>query len=176
MSRLSVYVMEGLKSKNARQRAECLEMMGSMIEDYSITVCQPTPTACLKEVAKQISDRDNSVRNAALNCVLQAFNIVGEKVYKMVGNVGIFLALNVCLISNNELCCKISEKDMSLLEERIKRSSRKSVIPKTASFNDTAVPSPPARNGVGASDTLLERPEEDQDVDEDEPLPVPVPA
>ncbi|ENN73053.1 hypothetical protein YQE_10323, partial [Dendroctonus ponderosae] len=52
-----------------------------------------------------ISDRDNSVRNAALNCVVQVFNIVGEKVYKMVGN--------------------ISDKDMSLLEERIKRTSRK---------------------------------------------------
>lgn len=49
----------------------------------------PTPAACLKEVAKQISDRDNSVRNAALNCVVQAYNIVGEKVYKLVGNVRI---------------------------------------------------------------------------------------
>lgn len=49
----------------------------------------PTPAACLKEVAKQISDRDNSVRNAALNCVLQAYNIVGDKVYKLVGNVSI---------------------------------------------------------------------------------------
>lgn len=47
----------------------------------------PSPGACLKEVAKQISDRDNSVRSAALNCVVQAYNIVGEKVYKMVGNV-----------------------------------------------------------------------------------------
>lgn len=97
--------MEGVKSKNARQRAECLEVMGSIIEDFGkklilvvtfklrfvrfvgITVCMPTPAACLKEVAKQISDRDNSVRNAALNCVVQAYNIVGDKVYKLVGNV-----------------------------------------------------------------------------------------
>lgn len=28
--------MEGLKSKNARQRAECLEVMGSIIEDYGL--------------------------------------------------------------------------------------------------------------------------------------------
>lgn len=90
VSRLSVYVMEGIKSKNARQRAECLEVMGAMIEQFSITVCQPSPAACLKEIAKQISDRDNSVRNAALNCVVQAYNIVGEKVYKMVGNVSSF--------------------------------------------------------------------------------------
>ncbi|ERL90159.1 hypothetical protein D910_07513, partial [Dendroctonus ponderosae] len=76
-----------------------------VLKRYGVTVCQPSPAICLKEVAKQISDRDNSVRNAALNCVVQVFNIVGEKVYKMVGN--------------------ISDKDMSLLEERIKRTSRK---------------------------------------------------
>lgn len=154
VSRLSVYVMEGVKSKNARQRAECLEVMGSMIEDYSITVCQPTPAACLKEVAKQISDRDNSVRNAALNCVLQAYNIVGEKVYKMVGN--------------------ISDKDMSLLEERIKRSSRKTVLPKAALGNVTVaeVP-PPSRNSLALNDTVVLKNDEDQDMDEEESVPVP---
>ncbi|CAH1174022.1 unnamed protein product [Phaedon cochleariae] len=119
VSKLFTYVMEGLKSKNARQRAECLEVMGSILEDYGITVCMPTPSACLKEVAKQISDRDNSVRNAALNCVVQAFNIVGEKVYRLVGN--------------------ISDKDMSLLEERIKRSSRKTIAPPRAEHNSTTV-------------------------------------
>ncbi|KAG5893374.1 hypothetical protein JTB14_000138 [Gonioctena quinquepunctata] len=109
VSKLFTYVMEGLKSKNARQRAECLEVMAGIIEDYGITICMPTPAACLKEVAKQISDRDNSVRNAALNCCVQAYNIVGEKVYRLVGN--------------------ISDKDMSLLEERIKRASRKTFAP-----------------------------------------------
>lgn len=52
-----------------------------------ISVCVPSPGACLKEVAKQISDRDNAVRSAALNCVVQAYYIVGEKVFKMVGQV-----------------------------------------------------------------------------------------
>ncbi|XP_076268302.1 protein mini spindles-like isoform X2 [Rhynchophorus ferrugineus] len=149
VSRLSVYVMEGIKSKNARQRAECLEVMGSMIEDYSITVCQPTPAACLKEIAKQISDRDNSVRNAALNCVVQAYNIVGEKVYKMVGN--------------------ISDKDMSLLEERIKRASRKSVVPKAA-LNVT-VPIQPPKNEGPVNETIVKN-EDDQDIEEDEGIPV----
>ncbi|XP_074041153.1 protein mini spindles-like isoform X1 [Leptinotarsa decemlineata] len=119
VSKLFTYIMEGLKSKNARQRAECLEVMGGIIEDYGITICLPTPAACLKEIAKQISDRDNSVRNAALNCCVQAFNIVGEKVYRLVGN--------------------ISEKDMSLLEERIKRSSRKTFAPPRPDLNATVV-------------------------------------
>lgn len=83
--------MEGLKSKNARQRTECLEELGNLIGSYGITVCQPTPSAALKEVAKQISDRDNSVRNAALNCIVQAFHIEGERIYKMIGQVIFYL-------------------------------------------------------------------------------------
>ena len=96
--------MEGLKSKNARQRAECLDVMSSIIEGFGkkiphfelcililyfigMNVCLPSPTVCIREIAKQISDRDNAVRNAALNCIVQAYYIVGEKVYKMVGHV-----------------------------------------------------------------------------------------
>ncbi|PNF34799.1 Protein mini spindles [Cryptotermes secundus] len=103
-TKLFAYVMEGLKSKNARQRTECLEQLGSLIESYGVTVCQPNPSAALKEIARQISDRDNSVRNAALNCVVQAYFIVQEKVYKFIG--------------------QISDKDLSLLEERIKRAAK----------------------------------------------------
>lgn len=73
-----------------------------LVRFVGITVCMPTPAACLKEVAKQISDRDNSVRNAALNCVVQAYNIVGDKVYKLVGNVrvaDILIIIMYCILN-----------------------------------------------------------------------------
>ncbi|XP_011700705.1 PREDICTED: cytoskeleton-associated protein 5 isoform X2 [Wasmannia auropunctata] len=104
VSKLFSYVMEGLKSKNARQRTECLDQLGSLIENYGVAVCQPSPSAALKEVAKQIADRDNSVRNAALNCIVQAYFLQGERVFKLIG--------------------QISEKDKSLLDERIKRAAK----------------------------------------------------
>lgn len=50
-------------------------------------VCQPSPAVALKEIAKQIADRDNSVRNAALNSLVQVYFREGEKVFKLVGNV-----------------------------------------------------------------------------------------
>ncbi|XP_066968382.1 cytoskeleton-associated protein 5 isoform X2 [Macrobrachium rosenbergii] len=103
-SKVSPYMMEGLKAKNARQRAECLEALGSLIEVYGMSVCQPSPGAALKEVAKQIADRDNSVRNASLNVLVQVYFREGEKVFKLVGN--------------------LSDKDMCLLEERIKRAAK----------------------------------------------------
>jgi hypothetical protein len=50
-------------------------------------VCQPTPAKCLKEIAVHIGDRDTSVRNAALNTVVAVYNVCGEQVYKLIGNV-----------------------------------------------------------------------------------------
>lgn len=72
---------------------ECLEELGCLIEEYGITVCQPSPSVALKEVAKQIADRDNAVRNAALNCIVHAYCQEGEKVYKLIGQV--FCARNI---------------------------------------------------------------------------------
>ncbi|XP_017297361.1 cytoskeleton-associated protein 5 isoform X2 [Kryptolebias marmoratus] len=104
-SKLFPFLMEGTKSKNSKQRAECLEELGCLIEGYGVNVCQPTPAKSLKEIAVHIGDRDTSVRNAALNTVVAVYNVCGDQVYKLIGN--------------------LSEKDMSMLEERIKRSAKK---------------------------------------------------
>uniref|UniRef100_A0A8C2X2J8 Cytoskeleton associated protein 5 n=1 Tax=Cyclopterus lumpus TaxID=8103 RepID=A0A8C2X2J8_CYCLU len=104
-SKVFPFLMDGTKSKNSKQRAECLEELGCLIEGYGINVCQPTPAKSLKEIAVHIGDRDTSVRNAALNTVVAVYNVCGEQVYKLIGN--------------------LSEKDMSMLEERIKRSAKK---------------------------------------------------
>ncbi|XP_050054425.1 protein mini spindles-like isoform X3 [Aphis gossypii] len=108
-SKIFQYIMEGIKSKNSRQRLECLEHLTSMVEDYGTSIFQPNiPVAC-KEIAKSIGDRDNSVRTAALNCFVAAFFLHGEAIYNFVGH--------------------ISEKDMGLLRERLKRASKNRVVP-----------------------------------------------
>ena len=101
------FLVQGLVSKNSRQRAECLEELGQMIEALGLNPFNPAQT--LKEIAKQIGDRDTSVRNAALNTVTIAFQIAGEQVYKYIG--------------------KLNEKDQSMLDERIKRSSKSTAQP-----------------------------------------------
>uniref|UniRef100_A0A8D0DHF2 Cytoskeleton associated protein 5 n=1 Tax=Sander lucioperca TaxID=283035 RepID=A0A8D0DHF2_SANLU len=106
-SKVFPFLMDGTKSKNSKQRAECLEELGCLIEGYGMNVCQPTPAKSLKEIAIHIGDRDTSVRNAALNTVVAVYNVCGDQVYKLIGN--------------------LSEKDMSMLEERIKRSAKKTV-------------------------------------------------
>ncbi|XP_053545283.1 cytoskeleton-associated protein 5-A [Bombina bombina] len=107
-SKMFNFIMEGIKSKNSKQRAECLEELGCLVESYGINVCQPTPAKALKEIAVHIGDRDNSVRNAALNTIVAVYNVHGEQVFKLIGN--------------------LSEKDMSMLEERIKRSGKKQAV------------------------------------------------
>ena len=102
--KMFAFVMEGLKSKNARQRTECLDELGYLISQYGLSAMTPSPQAALKEIAKQIADRDNSVRNAALNSIVQAYYLVDEKIYKFIG--------------------QISDKDMSMLDERIKRAKK----------------------------------------------------
>ncbi|XP_035011741.2 cytoskeleton-associated protein 5 isoform X3 [Hippoglossus stenolepis] len=104
-SKVFPLLMDGTKSKNSKQRAECLEELGCLIEGYGMNVCQPVPAKAMKEIAVHIGDRDTSVRNAALNTVVAVYNACGEQVYKLIGN--------------------LSEKDMSMLEERIKRSAKK---------------------------------------------------
>lgn len=99
-----MFVLEGLKSKNARQRAECLDELGYLIEEYGLSVCQPTQQIALKDIARYISDRDNNVRSAALNCIVKAYFYAGDRIYKLIGH--------------------LTDKDLSMLDERIKRTKR----------------------------------------------------
>ncbi|KAM5316413.1 cytoskeleton-associated protein 5 isoform 1-T2 [Glossophaga mutica] len=104
-SKMFPFIMEGTKSKNSKQRAECLEELGCLVESYGMNVCQPTAGKALKEIAIHIGDRDNAVRNAALNTIVTVYNVYGDQVFKLIGT--------------------LSEKDMSMLEERIKRSAKR---------------------------------------------------
>ena len=73
VSKFCPYILEGIKSKNAKQRTECLDEVGSMIREYGVNVLQPSPAASMKEMAKQIADRDTKVRDAALNAITEAY-------------------------------------------------------------------------------------------------------
>lgn len=56
-----------------------------------MNVCQPTPAKALKDIAVHIGDRDTTVRNAALNTVVVVYNVCGDQVFKLIGNVSLSL-------------------------------------------------------------------------------------
>ena len=103
-SKLFVYLLEGLKSKNAKQRTECLAEINYMIVEHGMSVCQIGAAKSMKIVAAQISDRDNAVRTGALEVVLTVYNFMGNDVYKLMGAIG--------------------DKNTSLVQERIKRHGK----------------------------------------------------
>uniref|UniRef100_A0A8B9JIZ9 Cytoskeleton associated protein 5 n=1 Tax=Astyanax mexicanus TaxID=7994 RepID=A0A8B9JIZ9_ASTMX len=84
-SRVFPFLMDGTKSKNSKQRAECLEELGCLVGLCGMSVFQQTATKALREIAVHIGDRDTAVRNAALNAVVMAYNVCGEQVYKLIG-------------------------------------------------------------------------------------------
>ncbi|PAA92043.1 hypothetical protein BOX15_Mlig004604g3, partial [Macrostomum lignano] len=141
-SKLFLYFMDGLAAKSAKQRQECLDELGKIIQVQGIGVCQPTPAQAMKAIAKQIGDRDNSVRNAALNTLLVAYRFIGEPLLKMVE--------------------PMQEKDRSMLEERIRRqgssggalSGSTADIPASSAREST----PPKSSGVGSNSATTSRP------------------
>jgi cytoskeleton-associated protein 5 len=72
-SKMSAFLMAGLTSKNAKQRAECLDELCFLVRGSGSSVLQPQVAQNVKEIAKQIADRDNGARNAALNCVAEIY-------------------------------------------------------------------------------------------------------
>ncbi|EGD82847.1 hypothetical protein PTSG_03479 [Salpingoeca rosetta] len=104
-NRLFSYLLDGLKSKNARQRTGCLVAMNHMLSKSGMTVLEQigAPKA-LKTVTKQVADRDHSVRSAALDFLVTAHNIQGDGIYKLMGSV--------------------PDKSMSLITERVKRMAK----------------------------------------------------
>ncbi|KAJ1020613.1 hypothetical protein NDA16_004006 [Ustilago loliicola] len=123
---LTSYLENGLPSKNARVRTECLNEVGYVFSKNGLQVCSPSRT--LPVIAKQISDRDASVRTAALSAIGEAYKIIGDEVYKLVGS--------------------LPGKEMSMLEERLKRTTAPSSSGAIASAASAARPAA-ARSAIG---------------------------
>jgi cytoskeleton-associated protein 5 len=97
-SKLFLYVMKGLESKNSRVRVECLDFLAGLIQKNGLNVC--VPSKVFPAIGNQLADRDAGVRNAALGVIVAAHTFVRDGIFKFL---------------------KISEKEKSLIEERLKR-------------------------------------------------------
>ena len=58
-------------------------------------VCQPSPQKSIPIIAKQITDRDNTVRSAAMNTMVFVHAYVGEGVYKFTTQVQLNTRYNI---------------------------------------------------------------------------------
>lgn len=101
-SKIFAFFIDGLKNKNSRTRSECLDELAKLLSRNGLSVLQPSRH--LPAIGTLISDRDSQVRNAALNVLVQANQLMGPA------------ALQKYLHG-------LSSKDLDLLDERLKRAA-----------------------------------------------------
>ncbi|VDN07875.1 unnamed protein product [Thelazia callipaeda] len=111
-------ILDGLKTKNSRQRMECLQVLEQLLDTTGIRATA-TPSQSLKQIAACISDRDTNVRNAAINAIVVAWKEEGDRVFQLIG--------------------KMSEKNKTMLDERIKRSGMVSRVRGRGVRNDRSL-------------------------------------
>ena len=101
-SKLFLFFVDGLKSKNSRVRSECLDELANLVSRNGLSVLQPSKH--LPFIGSLISDRDSNVRNGALKVLVQVNQLMGTaNLQKHLQN--------------------ISSKDLDLLDERLKRAA-----------------------------------------------------
>lgn len=101
-SKLFAYFIDGMRAKGAKTRAECLEELGCLLNRNGLSVF--VPSRHLPLIGAMIGDRDASVRSAALNVLVQVAGLMGDQSAMMKHLSG------------------LSQKELDMLEERMKRS------------------------------------------------------
>jgi hypothetical protein len=98
-SKLLLFLMKGIDSKNSRTRAECLDEISSLLQRNGVAVFNAAKV--LPVLASQVGDRDATVRNSSLGAISQAYMLMGNEVFKHFG--------------------RLNEKDNGIIKERIRR-------------------------------------------------------
>ncbi|KAJ7532598.1 hypothetical protein O6H91_13G011700 [Diphasiastrum complanatum] len=101
-SKIFVYILEGLRSKNNRTRIECVEHIGFLIDRYGVEIAGPTKA--LQSIASLTTERDGELRKAALQALANAYKILGEGVWRYVG--------------------KLSDAQKSMIDDKFKWKAR----------------------------------------------------
>ncbi|KAH7416157.1 hypothetical protein KP509_14G078100 [Ceratopteris richardii] len=101
-SKLFVYILEGLKSKNNRTRIESVDHVGYMIDRFGVEIAGPSKA--LQLVAVLTSERDGELRKSALQTLSIAYKILGDDIWRHVG--------------------KLSDAQRSMLDDKFKWKAR----------------------------------------------------
>jgi cytoskeleton-associated protein 5 len=126
VSKLFVFLMKGLDSKNSRTRVECLDELSSLVQRNGQGVF--VASKCVPQIAHQVGDRDASVRNSALNLICQMHNVLEDDL--------------------SQYFSKLSEKEKDLINERIKRQPGAKLVPTTSRATGRKFPSSTIRSAT----------------------------
>ncbi|KAF9246549.1 hypothetical protein BU15DRAFT_85302 [Melanogaster broomeanus] len=110
----------GLKSKVAKTRQGALDELANLLKRNGMGACNQ-PSKAFPVVGSMIADKDSTVRKSALSALSEAYILVGERVWALVG--------------------PLSPKDKTQLEERLRRVSG----PSSPTKSEHQTPAPPAQ-------------------------------
>ncbi|KAG6334584.1 hypothetical protein ID866_4507 [Astraeus odoratus] len=110
----------GLKSKVAKTRQGALDEVANLLKRNGMGACNQ-PSKAFPSIGSMIADKDSSVRKSALSVLSEAYTLVGEKVWNLVG--------------------PLPPKDKTQLEERLRRLAG----PSSPAKSEHHVPAPPAQ-------------------------------
>uniref|UniRef100_A0A8C8RUY7 TOG domain-containing protein n=1 Tax=Pelusios castaneus TaxID=367368 RepID=A0A8C8RUY7_9SAUR len=114
------FIMEGVRSKNAKVQAGCLAELGYLVKVYGMEVCQPSPGKVFKVIAAFIGTQDATIHSAALNVIATAHHRHGERVFQVIGN--------------------LSKKHMRMLEESMQPAASRSATSSVKEATERSVP------------------------------------
>ena len=100
----SMLLEQGVMAKHVRTRAESLQELAFLLGRQGLGVC--TPSKAFPVMASCISDRDASVRGAALSALTEAYQLQGDALWRLLG--------------------PLPARDQALLEERCQRTMTRS--------------------------------------------------
>jgi cytoskeleton-associated protein 5 len=98
VSKLFMFLLKGLDSKNSKTRYESLDELSSLILRNGASVFDKKSVIL---IASQVGDRDATIRNSALQAVCEIYAVLGDEMYTLLG--------------------RLSQKDKDLILERVKR-------------------------------------------------------
>ncbi len=85
VSKMCVFLMEGLKSKNSKTKVECMEHLAELIKKHGINII--IPNKALPQLAEYISEKDTNVRNAAIGIMLSTYEHIRDDLWKIIPNI-----------------------------------------------------------------------------------------
>ncbi|KAL4067594.1 microtubule associated protein [Scleroderma citrinum] len=110
----------GLKSKVAKTRQGALDGLANLLKRNGMGACSQ-PTKAFPTIGSMLADKDSGVRKSTLAVLSEAYILVGEKVWSLVG--------------------PLSPKDKTQLEERLRRVAG----PSSPAKSEHQVSAPPAQ-------------------------------
>lgn len=122
MSKLYVFILDGLDSKNTRTRVDCIEELGGLLGGNGLTVFDPKRT--VPRLAKWVGNADRTTSAAALDAM--------QKIFQLCDEPAAFF----------KLCGELSGKQRSILDGRFKHD--KAAASKIAAAKKRPASSPAA--------------------------------